>query len=116
LAISGIREAHREKMAAQVDVVHCLELLGGRIEQRAIDRDADVIDEQIELAEPAHCLLDGMTAVVFFAHIALDRVGGPLLGANSRGGLARERGIEVRDHHRGALASTEDRSCTAVAD
>jgi hypothetical protein len=57
-----------------------------------------------------------MAAIAFFAHIALDRVGASLLGPNSRGGLARESGIEVRDHHRGALASTEDRSCTAVAD
>src|SRR5216683_8102131 len=68
----GYREAHREEMAAQVDVVHRLELLRGRVEQRAIDRDPDVVDEQMELAETAHCLLDSMTAIVLLAHIALD--------------------------------------------
>ena len=103
-------------MAAQIDREHLVELLGGGLQQVAADRDADVVDEQMQRRECADGGFDCAAALILDADVGGDRVGAAAFVADCSGGLLREFERAIGDHHGGAFARAHYRGGAAVAD
>jgi hypothetical protein len=106
--------AGAEQVAAQIDLDGPVEDLEGDVERVAVL--ADVVRgqvgrigvEDVELAELCHGPLDQVSHLVLVADVGVAADGPTALAGDPPGHLFRGRGVDVADHHHGALLAQPD--------